>query len=483
MNEYIIDFRGKGVAVSSKGDAKQVASIDCPELKDEIALPVRYPVTSLDKKLLGTINSFMPEKGKVVMRNGNTYSTLIIDGNGELILKANGRKYDIGRMGLEDLADEESKSIKESLSRTPDVSFSYGYKLRSSEETGTLYFFERKDGVTRANLTLDSSEYLDFLPVIMYGKVKKDAEGKTVKKKAEVKKGARIKRKASDGKFVKFVKGNFQPRILEDAFPYQDQDDEKERFFEYLDKGLRPVILNGPTGNGKSVLTRDYACSKGLPFYFDTGSQSFRLNTAIGKFVPSPGNPIYSPGSLTLAAIFGGLYVLEEMPPIPQDELTGLNVLLETGELPIITQFGHELISAHPNFRFVATGNFHSNYTTNELNDALMQRFTQLKIGYPSKENTIDILQARAPGLDYETAELITDAIFDMREETVKFSKDLGLKGAVELSQRLVMGSDIPMRALFEDNIVNPLTTYENNIERRDGKLYSKLMEIVDKYA
>ena len=42
---------------------------------------------------------------------------------------------------------------------------------------------------------------------------------------------------------------------------------------------------------------------KRLPFYFDTGSTSFRLSTAIGKFVPSPGNPTFSPGSLTLAAI------------------------------------------------------------------------------------------------------------------------------------------------------------------------------------
>ena len=97
----------------------------------------------------------------------------------------------------------------------------------------------------------------------------------------------------------------------------------------------------------------------------------------MGKFVPSPGNPTFSPGSLTLAAIHGGVYILEEMPPIPQDELTGLNIFLETGELPLITQFGHEIVTAHPNFRFVATGNFHSNYTTNELNDAFLQRFSQ----------------------------------------------------------------------------------------------------------
>ncbi|MFH1073377.1 MAG: hypothetical protein V1743_08160, partial [Nanoarchaeota archaeon] len=106
-----------------------------------------------------------------------------------------------------------------------------------------------------------------------------------------------------------------------------------------------------------------------------------------------------------------------------------------------------------------------------------------IKIGYPSRENTIDIIQARAPGLDYATAELITDALIEMRIEARKFSKDLGLKGAVELAQRIHMGTDIPLRALFEDNMVNPLTTYENNIEKRDGKLYGALMGIVDKYV
>ena len=70
-----------------------------------------------------------------------------------------------------------------------------------------------------------------------------------------------------------------------------------------------------------------------------------------------------------------------------------------------------------------------------------------------------------------------------MRGEARKFSKDLGLKGAVELVQRIKMGTDISMRELFEDNIINPLTTYEDNIEKKDGKLYTKLMEIVDKYV
>ncbi len=475
MNNYTVEFQDRGAVVVDLENGQAQAVVNYPELRNEIAIPVRYPVTSLDGRLLGTISSYLPERDRIMIGNGAQSSTLIIGGNEELILKTGSRRYDIGKLSLDELASQEAEQLRQ-------AGFSHGYKLRSSEETGRLQYFER-DGLSRAVLALDTSDYTAFLPVIIYNRIKKDIEGRTVKKQVPVKKPQKVHREVIEGLFVKFVKEHFQPRVIEEAFPYQDQEGERDRFFEYLDHGIRPVILNGPTGNGKTVLSRDYACERGLPFYFDTGSISFRLSTAIGKFVPSPKNPIFSPGSLTLAVVHGGVYVLEEMPPIPQDELTGLNIFLETGELPLITQFGHEVVTAHPNFRFVATGNFHSNYTTNELNDALLQRFSQLKVGYPSGDNTVDILQARAPGLDYETAELITDAVEEMRREARKFSKDLGLKGAVELAQRIRMGTNIPMRELFEDNIVNPLTTYENNIERRDGKLYTKLMDIVDKYV
>lgn len=474
MNNYAIDFQERGAIVVDLKDGKTQAVVNFPELKEEIALPVRYPVTSLDDKLIGAVSSYLPERNRVHMRNGSESSTLIIGGNEELILKTNTRRYDIGKVNLADLTEQEATQFTR-------AGFSHGYKLRSSEEIGRLLFFE-KDGSSRAVLSLDSSGFVPFLPIVAYDKIRKDLVGKKFKESVPEKKPLQIHRATKEGPFVNFVKETFSPAILEGTFSYQDQDGEKERFFEYLDHGIRPVILNGPTGNGKTVLARDYACARGLPYYFDTGSSSFRLSTAIGKFVPSPGSPIFSPGSLALAAILGGVYVLEETPPIPQDELTGLNIFLETGELPIISHFGYELVTAHPSFRFVSTGNFHSNYTTNELNDAFLQRFTQLKIGYPSRDNTVGILQARAPGIDYETAELITDAVEEMRVEARKFSKDLGLKGAVELARRIKMGTDISIRDLFEDNIVNPLTTYENNIERKDGKLYTKLMGVVDKY-
>jgi MoxR-like ATPase len=474
MNEYIIDFQERGIFVYNKTTNAREALVHQPKLEKEIDLPVRYSISTLEDKLLGAVVSYVPERNRVELKNGTESATLIIGGNEELLLKSNGDRYDIGEVELKDLPEDQAQQMKE-------VGFTKGYSLRSPKEKATIYFFS-KDGKERAVLSAESSDFKRFLPFVIYPRIKQDLEGRTLKKNITVKPSLNIVTKKEDGQFVEFVKKNFKPRMIESAFAYQDQDGEKERFFEYLDNGLRPVILNGPTGNGKSVLAKDYAHCRNLPFYFDTGNSSFRLATATGKFVPTPGNATFSPGSLTLAMIFGGLYTMEEMAQIPQDELTGLNIFLETMELPIISQFGHEVITASPNFRFVATGNFHGNYTTNELNDAFLQRFAQIKMGYPTRDNTIDIIQARAPGLDYSTAETLTDVVIEMRKEAETFSKDLGLKGVVEIAQRIKMKTDIPLRSLFEDNIVNPLTTYESRSDTSGSALYTKLMAIVDKH-
>ena len=86
MNNYTIDFQERAAVVVDLQSGQAQAVVNYQELKDEISLPVRYPVTSLDEKLLGIISSFLPERNRVMMKNGGEHSTLIIGGNEELIL-------------------------------------------------------------------------------------------------------------------------------------------------------------------------------------------------------------------------------------------------------------------------------------------------------------------------------------------------------------------------------------------------------------
>jgi len=478
MTRTLIEFYDDKAVIGEHPRYEKSAIVEFPDLDEEVALPVRYKVASPDGTLSGELTSYFPDRKRITHVRNGTRSDLFIGENNQMTLQTGEKRFDIGMVSIDDLASDV-------VERQKALGFSHGFRIRSAEETGELDFYS-VDGETKAALTSGETGYDGFLPIILYDRVMNDLEGREIKKSQPQKESLGAARRTivgEDGPFAKFVKATFKPRELEKAFPYQDQHGERDRLFEYLDTGLRPVILNGPTGNGKTVLARNYAAERGKPFYFDTGSSSFRLSTATGKFVPGPDGPTFSPGSLALAAIHGGLYVMEEVPPIPQDELTGLNIFLETGELPLITQFGHEVITAHPDFRLVATGNFHAQYTNNELNDAFLQRFNQIKIGYPSIPNTTDILLARAPGLDVATAETLASAVSEMRDKAKTFSKDLGLKGPVEVAQRIVAGSEIPMIKLLEEGVINPITTYESESDANNGKLHSKLMEIARKFG
>ena len=478
MTQYLIDFLNNNrVEISQINGNESVISlahIDILPKTGEVSLPLSYDVFKTEgENLVGKINSYIPNKDRVSFSTGDVSANLNQRPNETYSLSTpGGRVYDTKKNTLDDLVtkdDERAVLIERG--------FQARYTLKNPQENVKVDFYE-KEGRVKALLVTQDSSYEYFLPLILRDKIIENTADITVKassSKVIMPNFVRKTKNLEETEFTKHVKENYKPQILGDEFPFISEDTLSTRFFEYMDSALRPVLLNGPTGNGKTVLGKYYASQKKLPFFFDPGNSSFRLSQAIGKFTPVNGSAIFTPGGLTLAAIHGGVYVLEEMAQIPQDELTGLNIFLETGQLPLITHFGHEVITAHKDFRFVATGNFHHAYTTNALNDATLQRFTQLKIPYPSRETTIEILLQRAQGLEYEDAELITNITFEMRKIAKEFDKDLGLKGAVEVAQRISMGTEIPIVQLIEDSIVNPLITYEN------GEMKKKLLDVVKK--
>ncbi|GAI10947.1 unnamed protein product, partial [marine sediment metagenome] len=134
-----------------------------------------------------------------------------------------------------------------------------------------------------------------------------------------------------------------------------------------------------------------------------------------------------------------------------------------------------EVIEGADNFKMISSGNLDSRYTPIELSDAFLERWAQIKLIYPDKEGTIDILMSRAAGLDEKMATLITELIFDFRNILASYKKDMGLRGAVEVCQAS-LASKQSLRKLIEVYMLNPKSTYES-----DQTLYKKLMERVNK--
>ncbi|MBI5065506.1 AAA family ATPase [Candidatus Woesearchaeota archaeon] len=476
IDEVIVTYdKGELKVYEAKAKEKKALSkVRRPALGDQIEVPVNYAIETPDGSSLGTVISYKPQREEVLMQNGTQASTLKTkpDNQGLVLNLKGGRVFDVETIhSLDDLAGDERAKLEGQF-------FTKGYRLHSSQEKVTIDVFE-KDGQRRAVLHANNgSDYTNFLQLLLYDTIEKDLEGKELKEKEAPKpKRVEVVRKVELGPYARFVLERFSANMLDEAFEYMDQNGESRRFFEYMDDFEAPVLLNGPTGNGKSVLAMNYAFARKLPYYADRGQRKFDPNKTIGSLVPGAGQPFYAPGPLLLSMIHGGVYALEEGAHIHPDDFTAFNIILERGEVFVNTHLGPELIKAQKNWKYVVLGNFHAHYTSNEWTDANLQRFVQLKFGYPSKDLTSQILLARAPGLEAPMAGILSQAVEDLREVARRAHKDLGLKGLVRAARRLTKGTDIPLITLLEEEVVNPLTTYENNIEKKDGKLYTALMD------
>ena len=128
--KYAIEFQEKAVVVYDTEEQETCAVIRYPRLSAEIELPISYTVTSKDDTLLGKIDSYLPQRQRIIMRNGEDRSTLRIGGNEELILTFNDTRYDIEKSDLDDLVDEDR------IEQCQDSGFQQGYRFRSSDDVG-----------------------------------------------------------------------------------------------------------------------------------------------------------------------------------------------------------------------------------------------------------------------------------------------------------------------------------------------------------
>jgi MoxR-like ATPase len=219
-----------------------------------------------------------------------------------------------------------------------------------------------------------------------------------------------------------------------------------------------------------------YAHKRGIPYFSFAGSEETTKRDLLGSWVIQGDKPVLSPSQLIQAIVHGGVFHFEEIGPVSQEVLYTLHPLLDSRKITLQTQYGPEVLQAHPNFKFVASGNLSSGYTINRINQAFLRRFAKINLEYPPKDMTVEIIKSRAPGLHEDTAKFLTDLTFDLRKEAEKYGKDIGIGGPVEVAQRIVKGTRIDMYDLIKAYMINAPTTYE------DGELEKKLDDVVRRY-
>jgi cobaltochelatase CobS len=172
-----------------------------------------------------------------------------------------------------------------------------------------------------------------------------------------------------------------------------------------------PLLLQGPTGCGKSSLVSEVAARTNRPVFRMNAHNRTEMFDFVGQFVLKDGNTVFVHGPLANAMKIGAWFIVDEIDLAPPGILAGLNTVLEGGNL-VIAENGGEVITPHPDFRFIATcntkgdggvstgGAFGGAFTQNA---AFLDRFMMVECEYPSEKTEVAALVNKGASSDLAT--------------------------------------------------------------------------------
>ena len=176
------------------------------------------------------------------------------------------------------------------------------------------------------------------------------------------------------------------------------------------------ILLSGGKATGKNILADNLAWMFRRPVY----TVSFHVNTdsstLIGTDTFTGGEVRLRRGPVALAAQHGGFCVLDEINMAKNDAVAVLHSVLDYRRL--IDVPGYACIPMHPAARFIATMNY--GYAgTRELNEALVSRFTVIRMPVLEETQLHALLRANAPDAAEENIARCTGLFLDLNAKAV----------------------------------------------------------------
>ena len=176
------------------------------------------------------------------------------------------------------------------------------------------------------------------------------------------------------------------------------------------------LLLAGSKATGKNVLAENLAQVFARPGW----DVSFHVNMdaagLIGMDTFENGQVTFRPGPIYLCARYGGFGVLDEINMAKNEALAVLHAALDFRRS--IDVPGYDRVEVHPAARFIGTMNY--GYAgTRELNEALVSRFTVIRMPTLEEPQLCELLRANVSEASDENIKRCTGLFLDLNAKAV----------------------------------------------------------------
>ncbi len=256
----------------------------------------------------------------------------------------------------------------------------------------------------------------------------------------------------------KFEKGEF----MVSKEPYYLPQGNEIAIFEAAQANKLPVLLNGPTGSGKTRLVEHMAWRLKLPLYTVACHDDLSANDLTGRYIIKGDEVEWIDGPLLTAVREGGIAYLDEVVEARKDVTVVIHPLTDHRRyLPVEKR--SKIFQAPEGFMLVMSYNPNYQSMLKELKPSTRQRFVSINLGWPIEELEIRIV-SREAGVDESTAQKLVKAANRIRNLVHQ-----GLEEGVSTRELVYAGTllrnGLPIKDSLQATMIEPLT-YDQDLKK-----------------
>ncbi len=249
-------------------------------------------------------------------------------------------------------------------------------------------------------------------------------------------------------------------RISKEPF-YLPQGKEIE-IFEAAYAQKLPVLLNGPTGSGKTRLVEHMAWRLNRPLYTVACHDDLSANDLTGRYIIKGDEVQWIDGPLLMAVREGGIAYLDEVVEARKDVTVVIHPLTDHRRYLPVEKKG-KIFQAPEEFMMVISYNPNYQSVLKELKPSTRQRFISINLGWPSEDLEVRIV-GREAGIDEPTSSKLVKAANRIRNLIHQ-----GLEEGVSTRELVYAGkllsSGMPVKESLHATMIEPLT-YDSDLKK-----------------